>query len=414
MKRRLVTGALLVLLAVVGSAVFVLGGSWAAATHVRSVRATTRSGGTAATAQAAYLRSVSCVRRTWCVAVGNTGDPYSGIPDPLAELWNGSSWTEMPSVAPPGANGEILLGVSCVTTRFCAAVGGGDDSSLFEMWDGTTWRTVGSGEVELSGVACRTTHFCVAVSESEASGGQSPSGLSEVWNGKGWRLVKTVRPPDARWSYLTGVSCPSRSFCLAVGQFQKNNNQYRTLVERFRAGSWKLLPSPNLHHGGNYKDDHLQGVSCGSPRYCLAVGYYDAGGLRKNITAPHLLALFYVRGRFTLAKPPIPWGATSSFLDAVGGDCAVYCMAGGEFFTGHDYSYALGVSWNARTRRFTLRRPGHFQGQAQANFAGISCENSIACMAVGWYSTEHTLFPTQAGTLAASWNGVRWDLRPTP
>lgn len=405
--------ALLLLVTGLTTAGLAAGGSFAGASHRQRGEEKAPTAAHAAQASAVYLRGVSCVRRTWCIAVGNTGDALDGqAVNPLADLWNGSTWTSM---SVPTDQGGHLAAVSCVSTHFCAALGDTGSGSLFEMWDGATWTVVGRGGTALSGVSCRTTKFCVAVGgPDEESVRFSKAGSSYVWNGSTWRFVKMPKPPDVRWSFLSAVSCRSRTFCLAAGQFQKNNNQYRTLIERWHGGAWKLLSSPNLHHGGNYKDDFLQGVSCGSPQYCLAVGYYDAGGMRKNTTAPHLLALFYVRQHFTLAKPPVPWGATSSYFNTASGNCAVYCMAGGEFFTGHYYSDALAESWNARTHRFALRKPGHFPGQAQANFTGVSCENSTACMAVGWYSTQHVDFPTRAAALAASWNGAYWRLRPTP
>ena len=69
--------------------------------------------------------AVSCVTSVFCVAVtGNGGQDngYYGGQD-YAELWNGTTWSPMtlPSVA--GSASTTLIGVSCVTTSFCVAVG---------------------------------------------------------------------------------------------------------------------------------------------------------------------------------------------------------------------------------------------------------------------------------------------------
>ena len=88
------------------------------------------------------LRSVSCVSAQACMAVGFTDDGHPAVYGEavnigsLAESWNGSSWTQVPTPASAGANPE-LYSVSCASAVFCVAVGhtGGDSVENATVFD---------------------------------------------------------------------------------------------------------------------------------------------------------------------------------------------------------------------------------------------------------------------------------------
>ena len=84
---------------------------------------------------------------------------------PLAEAWDGTTWTIHATPKPTGARLSLLNGVSCSSVTACTAVGSYVTSSnagatLAEVWDGTTWtiRTTpnpaGATDSRLSGVSC--------------------------------------------------------------------------------------------------------------------------------------------------------------------------------------------------------------------------------------------------------------------
>jgi hypothetical protein len=97
-------------------------------------------------------RSVSCApNTTFCVAV-------TGITNGYSWTYANGSWGSAVQVT-----GEPLYEVSCVTTTFCMAVGGG--SAL--VYNGQSWGApvvvdTGGG---LTGVSCPTTTFCAAVDD---------------------------------------------------------------------------------------------------------------------------------------------------------------------------------------------------------------------------------------------------------
>jgi len=119
------------------------------------------------------LVAASCATSTSCVAVGS----YANDLDrqvPLAETWSGTTWTI--SVAPPvaGAAETYLTAVSCASTTMCMAVGYYQTSTtssetypLADEWNGTTWSIEaaplpsGTTVGELLAVSCPATSLCV-------------------------------------------------------------------------------------------------------------------------------------------------------------------------------------------------------------------------------------------------------------
>src|SRR5664279_4870250 len=100
--------------------------------------------------------AVSCVRSNWCIAVGENWSLEVHTRVTLAELWTGAEWSAMDTPYPPGLNeGWLhgwyaeLAGVSCVSTTDCVAVGSYRDSGeevqpLAEQWNGSTWTITSS------------------------------------------------------------------------------------------------------------------------------------------------------------------------------------------------------------------------------------------------------------------------------
>ncbi len=87
------------------------------------------------------LNSVSCTSATNCMAVG---DDISATADAtVAAQWNGAIWTIVSTPSPETYS--ALYSVSCTSATFCSAVGAsspsatGKDSPVAETWNGSTW-----------------------------------------------------------------------------------------------------------------------------------------------------------------------------------------------------------------------------------------------------------------------------------
>ena len=122
------------------------------------------------------LSAVSCTSVTACVAVGEVSHGSGIDTTTLAERWNGTSWSIQPTPNPAGAADSSLSAVSCTSADACTAVGSTGPSpdtqaSLAERWNGTNWTIVptttppGAHGSALSGVSCTGPNTCTAVGD---------------------------------------------------------------------------------------------------------------------------------------------------------------------------------------------------------------------------------------------------------
>jgi hypothetical protein len=83
---------------------------------------------------------------------------------------------------------------------------------------------------------------CTAVGEFGAPAGTLA--LAERWNGKTWAIQPTPNPPRGNLpgavAYLTAVSCPSATACVAVGQ----SNAGALVAELWNGKTWAIQHLP--------------------------------------------------------------------------------------------------------------------------------------------------------------------------
>ena len=213
------------------------------------------------------LTGVFCVSASSCNAVGLFElDVSASDPKALAEAWNGHFWRLQHAVAPPGATNNTLAAASCVSSSFCEAVGSyldsaGNNAGLAEQWNGTSWQiqpvprpaSTGRGVSEsLDSVSCVSATFCMAV------GVGSSGANAEMWNGTSWQLQSrpgTAVSPES-------VSCAAVDFCMSVNGFGQ--------VQIWGGSSWSAGPSaPGF--------SFFSGVSCLSGSFCEAAGSGPSG-----------------------------------------------------------------------------------------------------------------------------------------
>ncbi len=346
-----------------------------------------------------HLEGLSCPSATACVAVG-WGWDSSGHEVPLAERWDGSSWTIERPPSASGASYSRLYGVSCSSGTACTAVGYSLASSgnvtLAERWDGSSWTiqstpNVPAGANRLYGVSCPSTVDCVAV-------GYSPAGmLAERWDGTAWTIGTTPAPTDA-YSELSGVSCASSTACTAVGGLVDSaSGTHMTLAERWDGVSWTTQTSPNPLAS----DMSFDGVSCRSAVACTAVGYYSRSGTRVS------LAERWDGTSWTIQSTSNFRGASSNSLDGVSCPTLSDCTAVGSYHLG-GADYPLAERWNGTA--WWIRSTPNPAGAAHSNLVGVSCSSGTVCTAVGSWANAagHQL------TLAERRDGASWSIEPTP
>jgi Bacterial Ig-like domain (group 3) len=149
-----------------------------------------------------------------------------------------------------------------------------------------SWVVVPSPDVSptsndsLASVSCPTASFCAAV------GSSSGSPLIETYQGSAWSITPAADTSPPSLAGLQGVSCSSPSFCMAVGDENEvpggtpyNPTSEVPAAETWNGSSWQLLPVPdNGPFGGAYRGDVLTAVSCISPSFCAAVGVTTVRG----------------------------------------------------------------------------------------------------------------------------------------
>jgi hypothetical protein len=281
------------------------------------------------------LEGVSCWAVNACTAVG-VYENSSKVDVTLSERWNGTEWTIQSTPNPTGAKQSHLLGVSCVASTSCIAVGWYENSSgthmaLAEEWNGTAWTIQSTprstGTIESDQVSCALAAACMAV-RSYVSSGDWVS-LVESWNGSEWHTQEIPTPEleghPAPEVHLRGISCvfASTTECEAAGAYGRPFDDY-TLAERWNGKIWQIQSTPNLPEGG-FND--LRAVSCVSPTACMASG--QAGN--ETVFAERWSgAEWIIQG---MAVPPVGGGISSvesiSCVERLRATCTAVGLAGG-------------------------------------------------------------------------------------
>lgn len=187
---------------------------------------------------------VDCPATTRCEVVGNVGynDTLQSV---FAYGLSGATWTYQPQVNPGPDPGNSDDAVSCSDAVACTSVGSVQivgELALAEYWDGSTWlrqvtpAPVNRPDTALYGVSCDGSSSCVAVGESyrvDQKNGHLIDGrvMGEVWNGRTWSQSPPVVPSGVS-AGLRGISCPSPTACIAVGDAATASSE-STLVEAY-------------------------------------------------------------------------------------------------------------------------------------------------------------------------------------
>jgi hypothetical protein len=324
---------------------------------------------------------VSCSSPSACLAIAINDYPrgFGGF----AETWNGSHWTVR--TVPDGKTSDNLDGVACRSARWCVAVGtqaSGDDSTVpvADRWNGSTWTQVrpavpaGATTSGLAAVACSGTAACTAVG-SFAKGTGAPRPLAERWNGSAWK-IQPVPAPSADGSALAAVSCPATDACRAVG-----SDPGGLFSAVWNGSSWRIRPVP-VPAGGSFAG--LNGVSCPAADACEAVGSYSKSGSFRP------LADAWNGSRWLIQGPPAVSGATSAQLNAVSCISAPDCEAAGDAQTRAGAQAGVLAKWNGT--RWSVQKTVLPAGDTAARLNGISCATGPVCEAVGYHAkaTRHS------------------------
>jgi hypothetical protein len=352
----------------------------------------------------AGFAAVWCTASTSCVAVSG---------ESTAQAWTSGTWQSLAPVVPPGTS-SYLNSIWCggVPASDCIAVGDyatavHADLNLAEQWSGGTWallRTPSPADTTegLSGISCPSASFCMAVGAYLGSGDTQQT-LAEIWKGRSWTVVATPSP-GLQVSYLSGVSCTGTNNCVAVGAFDSVFGHRETLAEQWNGSSWTVLNT--LNPGLN---NQLSGISCPAPAYCVAVG---TSSMPSDVST---LAEQWNGSSWQVLPTPDP-GSTANVhlfnvLSAVSCASTRRCVAvGGDDQGGPDtYVVApLAIAWNGHGWLALRTRTPQGGGELDS----VWCTSGSQCAAAG-----ALVSPLGAASrpLAEEWDGGAWLVRqPAP
>ena len=267
---------------------------------------------------------------------------------------------------PPVPAGSISTGlnsVSCLSAKFCVAVGSAEiNPSTFrahaEFWNGRRWKlgdVAVATNTSLDAVSCVSARFCEAVGETVQK--NVVVTIAERWNGSRWTVQPTPDRVGAVHSFLSGVSCTAADACTAVGYFTGRHGVARTLAERWTGAGWIVQDSRNV---ARTDVNQLGAVTCTSTRFCVATGGSGEGPL----------AQVWNGRSWRVTTTHIPGAGRHGFLDAVSCVSANACTAVGNFTKG-SLILPLAEHWGGHAWR--LLRPAPPAGRKTAALFGVSC-----------------------------------------
>lgn len=248
------------------------------------------------------------------------------------------------------------------------AIGLGATASATTGWTSVTApNPAGNAQNYLTSVSCPTASFCMAVGVNAVNPGLIKP-LVEMYDGKHW----TLGSPTAIGSdtYFEGVDCASATFCTVVG-----GDAAGPLAERWNGHSWRVEAAVRARYGGGFA-----AVSCPSTQSCFAVGYqyFDKQAVGTKVLAERW------------EGPSSGWSVTSSpsvapyqsaELSAISCTSTTRCVAAGGLVRdlSGDGFYNLIETWNGKTwSKTAVPSPAGISG-----LSDIACRSRSWCLAVG-------------------------------
>ena len=274
--------------------------------------------------------------------------------------------------------------------------------SLAEVWNGQAWsvqhtpnRPNPSSGVwgALNSVSCPSASYCTAVGDYNIA--TTTLALSEAWDGQAWSIQATPGlPGGVLMEALDGVSCVSADRCVAVGS-AAGVSLGTALAESWDGSAWRVIPTPKIKGAEN---SSLSGVSCPSARACTAVGSSFNG----IVTAT--LAEVWNGSKWRVTPTYNPAGAVLIPLYGVSCSRAAHCIGVGESAGGSGPS-TLAEGWNGSS--WSVQPTPDPEGADPSALAAVSCPSTDDCLAVGSYFDNEFTAP-----LAERWNGLAWSILP--
>ena len=215
-----------------------------------------------------------------------------GVFGTLAEHWDGSSWTVVPT-PDPGWAGNHLYGVYAVSPDDVWAVGqeltgAAPDKALVEHWNGSWWSVVHlpyvPANVLLDGVTATSDGQVWVTGEADSPAGGGQPLIEHYAPGSGWQVQSLPAVPDkANWSNLYGIATAGTTVW-AVGTYvdPATDNNNALVLSSVNGGPWTVAGAPDPGSGSNIPG----GITAIDGQLWMA-GMYDDGGSELPLIEHH-------------------------------------------------------------------------------------------------------------------------------
>lgn len=392
------------------------------------------------------------------------GDRFTKHPGPLAEHFDGTSWSLVPAQGVPSSVGRTELrsvavlgpGDVWASGDSVLPIGGGDtyDELAVEHFDDdggslgdapSPKLTHPYSSVDLWGIAATGDGSALAVgSYGPSSLGQ---GFGEQWDGSTWALVPMRTPvitstnltgvsavsttdvwavgqtgwartsafaehwdgsawtrsplaPDVRHSRLEAVDARATDDVWAVGTRAKFGIDAHPLIEHWDGAGWSLTDAPDI---GKAQDLTLESVSADAPADAWICGDYGS-----HETDVEFVWRWDGQSWTSMPYPTLPSGATSGGLTSISAASPDDVWAVGVYQRGDGIERPFAAQWNGSA--WTLATSGPYApGAPRGELTSVSAADASTATSVGT-----ALVGSRFEAVAASWDGTTWTQQQVP
>ncbi|HWM62954.1 MAG TPA: S8 family serine peptidase [Solirubrobacterales bacterium] len=338
----------------------------------------------------AVLADVSCTSQSDCLAVGGywgLKSPLAGADHPTAQLWDGSDWTQLEVPDPNGDAYSTLARVSCASATMCMATGEYEDGPgqyrlMAQRWDGEEWHAssvplpAGADWGFMYDLSCPTTSFCLAVGY--ITDELDTQSVAWSWNGAAWSIQSSAAKLPLDW--LKSVSCATSDECVATGRDSgggAGSASWDGKEWSFQA----LAPVPSGH-----STVFLSDIQCSSLESCIAVG--NAGGTTPSAAVGH-----WDGGEWSVDVLSQPEGANHDILTAVSCVSQTACMAIGSIGVGGEFPHEFATPdiWRLEGETWRRQPAANRADSLVTEFEAVSCVTTTGCVTTGSFASEEEL-----------------------
>jgi hypothetical protein len=212
-----------------------------------------------------------------------------------------------------------------------------------------------------------------------------PASATASTDRAGWQLIEKY--PGGTYIELYGISCPSDTFCVAVGNDEPS---YDTgLILEYDGSGWGSV-------GPSMFDADLTGISCPSRNSCMAVGSKSGGPL----------AVHWDGSSWTIVPVPLPQGGTGAYLRGVRCLTRSSCTGVGGYLTAQDHTQTLVERWNGK--KWSVVPSPDPTDQPNASLSAVGCPEASTCFAVG---NSWPQFQAPQNGFIERWDGIAWTVQ---